>query len=30
MMVVADFVLGDADAIEDALENAWQLQRTAD
>jgi hypothetical protein len=30
MMVVADFVLGDADAIEDALENAWQLQRSAD
>ena len=30
MMVVADFVLGDPDAIEDALENAWQLQRSAD
>jgi hypothetical protein len=30
MMVVADFVLGDAGAIEDALENAWQLQRSAD
>ena len=30
MMVVADFVLGDADAIADVLENAWQLQRIAD
>ena len=30
MMVVADLVLGDADAIEDAIENAWQLQRSAD
>lgn len=29
MMVVADFVLGDANAIEDALDNAWQLQRSA-
>jgi hypothetical protein len=30
MMVVADFALGDAAAIEDALDNAWQLQRSAD
>jgi hypothetical protein len=30
MMVVADFVLGDAYAIEDALEYAWQLQRSAE
>ena len=30
MMVVADFASGDAAAIEDALENAWQLQRSAD
>jgi hypothetical protein len=30
MMVVADFAGGDAGAIEDALENAWQLQRRAD
>ncbi len=30
MMVVADFVSGDGIAIEDALENAWQLQRSAD
>ncbi len=30
MMVVADFVLGDANAIADAIENAWQLQRSAD
>jgi hypothetical protein len=29
MMVVADLVLGDGDAIADALENAWQLQRSA-
>jgi hypothetical protein len=29
MMVVADFVLGDGDAIADALENAWQHQRSA-
>jgi hypothetical protein len=27
MMVVADLVGGDADAIEDALEAAWELQR---
>ena len=30
MMVVADLARGDAGAIEDALEAAWQLQRTAD
>jgi hypothetical protein len=30
MMVVADLVEGDADAIEDALEAAWQLQRSSD
>jgi hypothetical protein len=30
MMVVADLVGGDAGAIEDALEAAWQLQRHAD
>jgi hypothetical protein len=30
MMVVANFVNGDAVAIEDALENAWQLQRSVD
>ena len=30
MMVVADLVTGDAGAIEDALEAAWQLQRSAD
>ena len=29
MMVVADFAGGDAGAIEDALEAAWQLQRSA-
>jgi hypothetical protein len=29
MMVVADFVNGDAGAIEDALEAAWDLQRSA-
>jgi hypothetical protein len=29
MMVVADLVRGDAGAIEDALEAAWQLQRNA-
>jgi hypothetical protein len=28
MMVVADLAAGDADAIEDALEAAWQLQRS--
>ena len=30
MMVVADLATGDAGAIEDALEAAWQLQRSAD
>jgi len=30
MMVVADLAGGDAGAIEDALEAAWQLQRHAD
>jgi hypothetical protein len=30
MMVVADLTIGDAGAIEDALEAAWQLQRGAD
>ena len=30
MMVVADVAGGDAGAIEDALEAAWQLQRSAD
>jgi hypothetical protein len=30
MMVVADLFQGDAGAIEDALEEAWQLQRSAD
>jgi len=30
MMVVADFASGDAAAIEDALDNAWQLQRSSD
>jgi Domain of unknown function (DUF5615) len=30
MMVVADLQRGDADAIEDAIEAAWQLQRSAD
>jgi hypothetical protein len=29
MMVVADLASGDAGAIEDALEAAWQLQRAA-
>jgi hypothetical protein len=29
MMVVADLAAGDAGAIEDALEAAWQLQRSA-
>ena len=29
MMVVADLARGDAGAIEDALEAAWQLQRRA-
>ncbi len=30
MMVVADLADGDAGAVEDALEAAWQLQRNAD
>ena len=30
MMVVADLAGGDAGAIEDALDAAWQLQRSAD
>ena len=30
MMVVADLAMGDAEAIEDAIEAAWQLQRAAD
>jgi hypothetical protein len=30
MMVVADLAAGDAGAIEDTLEAAWQLQRSAD
>jgi hypothetical protein len=30
MMIVADFGAGDAGAIEDALEAAWDLQRSAD
>ncbi len=30
MTVVADVASGDAGAIEDALEAAWQLQRSAD
>jgi hypothetical protein len=29
-MVVADLARGDAGAIEDSLEAAWQLQRGAD
>jgi hypothetical protein len=29
MMVVADLASGDAGAIEDALEAAWELQRSA-
>jgi hypothetical protein len=29
MMVVADLAGGDASAIEDALEAAWELQRSA-
>jgi len=29
MMVVADLASGDAGAIEDALQAAWQLQRSA-
>ena len=30
MMVVADLARGDAGAIEEAFEAAWQLQRAAD
>lgn len=30
MMIVADLTDGDPGAIEDALEAAWQLQRSAD
>ncbi len=30
MMVVADVVDGDLDAVADAIEAAWQLQRSAD
>jgi hypothetical protein len=30
MMIVADLARGDRGAIEDALEAAWQLQRSAD
>lgn len=30
MMVVADLTNGDRPAIEDAIEAAWQLQRSAD
>jgi hypothetical protein len=30
MMVVADLAGGDAGAIEDALQAAWQLQRSSD
>jgi hypothetical protein len=30
MMVVADIVHGDPGAVEDALEAAWELQRSAD
>ena len=30
MMVVADLADGDAGAIEDAIEKAWLLQRSAD
>ncbi len=30
MMVVADLAGGDPGAVEDALEAAWQLQRSAD
>jgi hypothetical protein len=30
MMVVTDLAAGDVGAIEDALEAAWQLQRSAD
>jgi hypothetical protein len=30
MLVVADLAAGDAGAVEDAVEAAWQLQRSAD
>ena len=30
MMVVADLASGEAGAVEDALDAAWQLQRSAD
>jgi hypothetical protein len=30
MMVVADLARGDAGAVEDAVDAAWQLQRSAD
>jgi hypothetical protein len=30
MMIVADLASGDTGAIEDALERAWRLQRSAD
>jgi hypothetical protein len=30
MRIVADIARGEAFAIEDALEAAWQLQRSAD
>jgi hypothetical protein len=30
MMIVADLRAGDAGAIEDALEKAWELQRSSD
>jgi|SRR5271166_7042018 len=30
MMVIADLAEGDAGAVEDAVEAAWQLQRSAD
>ena len=30
MMIIADIARGEAGAIEDALEAAWQLQRSAD
>lgn len=30
MMIVADLTVGDPELIEDAIEAAWQLQRSAD
>ena len=30
MMIVADLAAGEAGAIEDAIEAAWQLQRSVD